>query len=115
MTIELLEKYHCPEKMIEAIRMQDVSKFFTLYCTYYESKYRESEFQNDLTILREFRNKAIAHNETLDVKITTRHYSDCFPLPKKSTLFLTWPLIRAYRVTAILFHTEEARNGQRTL
>jgi len=69
-TINFLKEYNCPQNMIDAVRSENPSDFYISFCDYYQAKYNSPSFQADIKSLKQFRNKAIAHNETIDVSIT---------------------------------------------
>jgi hypothetical protein len=63
-TINLLKQYHLPESCCLSVTDNDLSKFPKEIAEYYKNVYRDS------SSLKDYRNKIIAHNEKLELKMT---------------------------------------------
>lgn len=68
--IRILKNYECPDELTKAVNSVNSSTFYNLFHDYYISKVTSNQFKEDLKTLKNFRDKAIAHNETNDVEIT---------------------------------------------
>ncbi len=64
----LLLTFNCPENFVASIN-KSPSEFYSAFCDYFEEKYKNPSFQISINALRNFRDKAIAHNETKEVSI----------------------------------------------
>jgi len=65
-TKRLLQKFNCPQDLIDAVDNLDIELFPKLLSQYYLEKYNCKILQEDILTLKSMRDKTVAHNEAIE-------------------------------------------------